>query len=65
MAVTGFTWYQGESNVGPANASTGINDAAVAYSCMFSEMIKGWRQAFQVPDAFFGFVQLSTWWVDG
>lgn len=61
MAVTGFTWYQGESNVGPVNTSTGVNDAAAMYSCTFTELIKGWRQAFQVPDAFFGFVQLSTW----
>ena len=24
-------------------------------------MIDGWRAAFQQPDAYFGFIQLSTW----
>jgi sialate O-acetylesterase len=54
MAVTGFTWYQGESNIGHPDA----------YACLFPAMIKQWRASFQhgpedVP--YFGFVQLSTW----
>eukprot|EP00729_Bicosta_minor_P027722 gene27722-4213_t len=28
---------------------------------MFPQMISAWRTAFAQPDAFFGFVQLSTW----
>lgn len=54
MQVAGFTWYQGEANT--ANATT-----AEQYSCMFPQMISAWRTAFAQPDAFFGFVQLSTW----
>jgi len=54
MAVSGFTWYQGEANVG--------DDAAnAAYGCHFPAMIAEWRNRFQNPDAYFGFVQLSTW----
>lgn len=55
MAVTGFAWYQGEANV---YSQTSAND----YACLFSAMIQAWRKAFQTaPDAYFGFVQLSTW----
>jgi sialate O-acetylesterase len=55
MAVTGFAWYQGESN-------TKDQTTADAYACLFSAMIQEWRNAFQTsPDAYFGFVQLSTW----
>lgn len=54
MAVTGFTWYQGESN-------TRDDAAAATYSCRFPAMISAWRRAFQQPSAYFGFVQLSTW----
>lgn len=61
MAVAGFSWYQGESNVQPDNTTTGRNDAADRYACLFPAMIAQWRFAFRVPDAFFGFVQLATW----
>lgn len=54
MAITGFTWYQGEANVGGQNA-------ADQYACKFPAMIRAWRKAMEVPDAYFGFVQLSTW----
>lgn len=55
MALTGFAWYQGEANV---KSRASAND----YACLFSAMIKAWRKAFQsAPDAYFGFVQLSTW----
>merc|ERR1719482_1409401 len=54
MALTGFTWYQGEAN-------TRSQGSADAYACLFPAMIKQWREAFKHPDAYFGFVQLSTW----
>jgi len=54
MALRGFAWYQGESN-------TNDQAAADTYACLFPEMISAWRQAFRNSDAFFGFVQLSTW----
>jgi len=54
MALTGFTWYQGEAN-------TGSQASADAYACLFPAMIKQWRAAFKHPEAYFGFVQLSTW----
>lgn len=56
MALVGFTWYQGEANVNqPLFAGT------QRYACTFPAMIKEWRQAFKNPEAYFGFVQLSTW----
>ena len=54
MALSGFLWYQGEANT--ANLSTAID-----YACTFPSMITAWREAFAAPDAFFSFVQLSTW----
>ena len=50
MKLTGFTWYQGEANT--ANQAT-----ANQYACLFPAMIQAWRKKFQVPDAYFGFVQ--------
>jgi len=61
MAITGFTWYQGEANVDERPGDEG----AQRYSCTFPGMITAWRQAFQNANAFFGFVQLSTWCGDG
>ncbi|CAB9499160.1 Sialate O-acetylesterase [Seminavis robusta] len=55
MAITGFTWYQGEANAG------GSSKAADEYSHLFPQLIQAWRDGFQVPNAYFGFVQLSTW----
>eukprot|EP00568_Trieres_chinensis_P012146 CAMPEP_0183300896 /NCGR_PEP_ID=MMETSP0160_2-20130417/7171_1 /TAXON_ID=2839 ORGANISM="Odontella Sinensis, Strain Grunow 1884" /NCGR_SAMPLE_ID=MMETSP0160_2 /ASSEMBLY_ACC=CAM_ASM_000250 /LENGTH=273 /DNA_ID=CAMNT_0025463397 /DNA_START=38 /DNA_END=859 /DNA_ORIENTATION=+ len=53
MALSGFAWYQGEANAkGQASAD--------AYACQFPAMISSWRDKFAVPEAFFGFVQLST-----
>merc|ERR550537_1413164 len=54
MALRGFAWYQGESN-------TNDQKAADTYACLFPEMITSWRESFRDPNAFFGFVQLSTW----
>jgi Carbohydrate esterase, sialic acid-specific acetylesterase len=54
MKVTGFTWYQGEAN---AHGQGAADD----YAINFPKMIQAWREGFQVPGAFFGFVQLSTW----
>eukprot|EP01052_Picozoa_sp_SAG31_P020137 SAG31_NODE_1501_length_8085_cov_3.043201_1_plen_944_part_10 len=46
------------AHVGEANT----HDAASAeqYSCLFPAMLQAWRSAFSLPDAYFGFVQLST-----
>jgi len=52
MSLTGFLWYQGESN-------SGWNKDL--YNCTFPTLIDTWRQEFSQPDAPFGFVQLSTW----
>lgn len=54
MAVAGFAFYQGEANT--ASAAT-----ADQYGCLFPQMITAWRDAFQAPAAWFGFIQLSTW----
>lgn len=55
MVLAGFAWYQGEANT--ANTTT-----AAQYGCLFPEMIRAWRAAFAAPGAFFGFIQLSTWY---
>lgn len=54
MSLTGFTWYQGEAN---ANNQASAN----AYACLFPAMIASWRKEFAHDEAYFGFVQLSTW----
>ena len=54
MALTGFTFYQGEANT--KNETT-----ANQYACLFPRVIMSWRDAFQSAFAWFGFVQLSTW----
>ena len=48
--------YQGESNSNPAKSP-----GPSLYACRFPAMITAWRKAFKLPDAYFGFVQLSTW----
>lgn len=53
MALTGFTWYQGEAN-------SGSQESANSYANHFPTMIEEWRLGFNVPEAYFGFVQLST-----
>lgn len=50
MALTGATWYQGESNVG----------AASYYAVGFPAMIEGWRQTFKNAKLWFGFVQIAS-----
>lgn len=54
MAITGFTWYQGEAN-------TFDQASANQYAVDFRTLIDTWRSGFQVHNAYFGFVQLSTW----
>lgn len=54
MAITGFTWYQGE-----ANAYSRADIAS--YASHFATMIEQWRRGFQNEGSYFGFVQLSTW----
>jgi sialate O-acetylesterase len=56
MTLVGFTWYQGEANVDETPGTFG----ASRYACTFPAMIKEWRRAFKNPEAYFGFVQLST-----
>lgn len=56
LTVRGFLWYQGEANAGHNNDE---------YSCTFPALIQDWRQQFStlgqtLPEAPFGFVQLST-----
>ena len=38
-----------------------LNTNSIMYNCLFPAMIKAWRRAFKVPDAYFGFVQLASW----
>jgi len=61
MALSGFTWYQGESNTYPYTECNPISQCATDYACLFPAMISAWRDAFANPDAYFGFIQLSTW----
>ena len=50
---------------GEANTEQGTADQTAAtaqqYSCLFTQMISGWREAFQARSLWFGFIQLSTW----
>ena len=55
MALAGFAWYQGESNLAENEYAT------EDYAEDFPNLIQAWRDGFQNKDAFFGFVQLSTW----
>jgi len=54
MSLTGFTWYQGEANVGHQF------ERNLQYACLFPALIKSWRREFRNPDAYFGFIQIST-----
>jgi len=58
MAMTGFTWYQGEANV---RGDPEAPDANCNYTCLQNNLIQRWRSDFKQPEAFFGVVQLSTW----
>jgi len=57
MALAGFAFYQGEAN-------TESQASAANYSCLFPAVIEAWRALFDAPDAYFGFIQLSTWCTD-
>lgn len=58
MTVTGFTWYQGESDLtGDPNKP----DPNHNYTCTQAAQITQWRNEFKVPKAFYAIVQLSTW----
>ena len=46
--------YQGEAN-------TRSQASLVSYSKCFPTMIEAWRKGFQKPDAYFGYIVLSTW----
>ena len=49
--IRGATWYQGESNASNANQ----------YRKLFPSMIQSWRQAWQLPEFPFLFVQLASY----
>ncbi len=51
--VTGFLWYQGESNAGV--------DDAPRYAGQFKAMIQRWRELWRAPEAPFLFVQLANY----
>ena len=58
MPVSGFIWFQGESDSAPPNNMT--------YSCLQRGLIQLWRQAFSSSsNAFFGFVELEPWFKQG
>ena len=70
MQIAGWLFYQGEANTfdrqhafGPSKQGRGGNVAA--YDCMFPALIQNWRRVFNQSEAFFGFVQLSTWCFGG
>jgi sialate O-acetylesterase len=66
MQLAGFAFYQGEANTfDHAHAFGPSSRTNVAYDCMFPALIENWRQAFNQSDAFFGFIQLSTWCFGG
>ena len=81
MALSGFAWYQGENGCGapagadpagpcitmPAHPNPVFNGDSnlIMYDCLFPAMIKAWRRAFKVPDAYFGFIQLASWMAMG
>ena len=81
MALSGFAWYQGENGAGsPTNGSKQMecttmpanpnpifnnNSQEIMYDCLFPAMIKAWRRAFKVPNAYFGFIQLASWMAMG
>jgi sialate O-acetylesterase len=58
MALSGFTWYQGEADLG---GKPYLPDQNNNYTCTQTAMIQQWRADFGVPDAFYAIVQLSTW----
>lgn len=57
--LRGVLWYQGESNAGGGAAG------AADYTDLQSRLIAGWRQAWQIGDFPFYFVQLPNWNNDG
>lgn len=61
MAVSGFTWYQGESDLGGNPDKPAANNN---YTCTQTAQIQQWRKEFNVPQAFYGIVQLSTWYTN-
>lgn len=51
IAITGWTWFQGESNTGESTL----------YACLFPSLINSWRAAFNNSGGWFGFVVLQLW----
>jgi hypothetical protein len=56
MGLKGFTWYQGESNIGSAK-----KPGANSYRMHIQELVSGWRSAFDMTpqSGWFGFVQIA------
>jgi len=50
MKIRGFTWYQGEANIGQEN-----------YACLFPSMIADWRNNWNNQNLGFYFVQLAPY----
>ena len=61
MRLSGVLFYQGETNVGSDSAAACPGRGPETYACLFPAVIAGWRAAFQAPDLFFAFVQLSPY----
>eukprot|EP00051_Salpingoeca_urceolata_P018667 m.264243 g.264243 ORF g.264243 m.264243 type:complete len:778 (+) comp19248_c1_seq11:1238-3571(+) len=63
MTVKGFTWYQGENNMGEVKGSAIHN---IGYSCEQRQLVEGWRKAWSKtpgttdPLAPFGIVTLAS-----
>lgn len=53
-----------ESDLG-GNPDAPVDAQNNNYTCTQSAMIEQWRTLFGVPNAFFGIVQLSTWFANG
>jgi len=64
MTVKGWTWYQGENNMGAVKGNSAAN---VGYGCLQRALVKGWRAAWSStepgttdPNAPFGIVTLAS-----
>ena len=68
MTLKGFTWYQGENNMGNIKGNAAVN---VGYSCKQRELVKGWRAIWSEtkgttdPTAPFGLVTLASSGTEG
>jgi sialate O-acetylesterase len=76
MRLSGALWYQGESNVQQNSGASWfpkptpsdphppvINDTRFTdyYACLEKAKVTSWRERFQSPDMFYGYVQLAAY----